>query len=135
MLLGAYTGCISLVICIVRNFLMMERNRWKWTDSWIVCGIFLVLSFVNTLFNWEGWFSVFSFGAVAGSTIGYWSNNARAIRTSNLFCASPCWMIYDIAVGAWAGVVNEVIAMASVIISVIRFGWKQLGESGRDFND
>lgn len=134
-LLSAYTGCVSLVICIVRNLLMMRRNQWKWTNSWVICGLLLTLSLGNTVLNWEGWFSIFSFGAVAGSTIGYWSNNARAIRTSNLFCASPCWIVYDVAVGAWAGVINEIIAMVSILISVYRFGWKELGESGKDFND
>lgn len=39
------------------------------------------------------------------------------------------WLTYDLIVGAYAGVLNETIAATSIIVSIIRFGWKSLGEN------
>ena len=34
--------------------------------------------------------------------------------------------IYDVSVGSWAGILDELASEASMIISVIRYGWKNL---------
>ena len=133
-MLGAYAGCVNLIICIVRNLLFMNREKWKFMDSPVSLIIFLGLFTINTAINWKAWYDLFSFAAAASATVAFWSGNSRKIRTYNLFMASPCWIVYDICVRSWAGVLNEVIAMASVIISIVRFGWKALGESGEEFN-
>ena len=46
---------------------------------------------------------------------------------SNLACASPCWLIYDILVGSWGGVLNESITLGSILLSIYRYGWKAMG--------
>ena len=68
------------------------------------------------------------FVALVGSTIGYWTNNAQKIRLSNLVCASPAWVIYDIFVGSIGGVLSESIAIISILVSVYRYGWKNMGD-------
>ena len=62
---------------------------------------------------------------VAG-TIGYWTNNARNIRIANLAVNSPCMLLYDVLVKSWGGALNEAVTLVSIIISIIRFGWKAL---------
>ena len=64
-------------------------------------------------------------GTVSG-TIGCWTNNAKKIRITNLAVNSPCMLLYDVLVRSWGGVLNESIAMLSIVISVMRFGWKAL---------
>jgi hypothetical protein len=44
----------------------------------------------------------------------------------NLTCASPCWLIYDIIVHSWGGLLSESITLLSILVSIIRFGWKGL---------
>ena len=51
------------------------------------------------------------------------------IRLSNLFCASPCWLIFDIIVGSIGGILNETILIVSILVSIYRYGWKGLGEN------
>ena len=48
------------------------------------------------------------------------------IRVAGIFINSPLWIIYDIIVGSWAGILDEVISEASMIISICRYGWKNL---------
>ncbi len=132
-MLGAYSGCVGLIICILRNVVFMNRDRWSFVNTKPMLAIILACCLVNVAVNWKGWFDLFSLAAVSSASIGYWMGSARAVRTSNLFAASPCWIIYDVAVGSWAGVLNETIAIVSILVSVIRFGWKALGESGEEF--
>ena len=70
--------------------------------------------------------------SVAATTIGYWSNNAQKIRLSQ-FIGSPCVLLYDILIRSWGGVLSESITLVSIIVSVIRFGWKNMGDPNSDF--
>ena len=132
-LLGAYVGCFSLLICIVRNALFMNRRKWKFVDSPVTLIVLLALYLLNTILNWNAWYDILPLAAVVSATVAFWTGNPRSIRTYNLFIASPSWMAYDICVGAWAGVLNEAIGMASIIDSIIRICWKPLGEGGDEF--
>lgn len=127
-LLDARSGCLSLALNILRNAMLMRYNEWKWIQwkGWpiIISGLFTVVLFGT----WNGPISLLAFTASVSSTMGYWSNNARRIRLVNLVCASPCWLIYDCLVSSWGGMLNESITLASIIVSIIRFGWKRLGQ-------
>ncbi len=132
LLLEAYSGCIIIVICIVRNIFLLKINDWeivRW-KGWVI--IVIAVSAVATAVVWEGYQDIFSFLAIAGGTIGLWTNNAQKIRLANLVCCSPGWLIYDIMVHAWAGVINEIIVLSSILISIYRFGWKNMGDN-REF--
>ena len=43
-----------------------------------------------------------------------------------MFVNSPLWIIYDVILGSWAGILDEVVTELSNIISIIRFGWNNL---------
>lgn len=126
-LMGAYTGAISLIINIARNLLLLKSNDWKWAKSQVTLAVIIALLLVMTIYTWAGWISVLPFVSVAVTSIGYWTQNAQKIRLSQLF-GSPCTLLYDILVHSWGGAVNEAIAILSIIISIIRFGWRNLGK-------
>ena len=50
----------------------------------------------------------------------------RNIRIANLAVNSPCMLLYDVLVKSWGGALNEAVTLVSIIISIIRFGWKAL---------
>lgn len=125
-LLGAYSGCLTVLINIVRNAMLIRYNdcavvRWK---GWVV--IFSALSLAVALFTWDGIISILPVAGTISGTVGYWTNNAKKIRIANLFINSPCMLIYDALVKSWGGVLNEGITIVSIVISIIRFGWKAL---------
>lgn len=35
---------------------------------------------------------------------------------------SPLWIVYDIVVGSWAGILDEIVSE----VSMIRYGWKNM---------
>ena len=125
-LLGAYIGAVNLIITLVRNLLVMNRERFSWARSWWLCAGLIGTGLVFLVLFWNGPMSVLPFMALAGSTLGYWTGSAQYIRLSNLICASPCWLSYDLLVGSWGGVACEIITVVSALISIYRYGWKEL---------
>ena len=60
------------------------------------------------------------------STLGGFTHNGKKIRIAGIFINSPLWILYDVIVGSWAGVVDELVSEASMLLSVYRYGWKNL---------
>ena len=133
-ILGAYTGALSLIINIIRNCLLLKVNDWEWVKSRITLSAIVALLTAVTIYTWAGWSSLLPFVSVAATSVGYWTNNAQKIRLSQ-FIGSPCTLIYDALIRSWGGVLTETITLLSIIISVIRFGWKEMGEQDSGFQD
>ena len=71
---------------------------------------------------------VLPFLAMVVGTFGYWTNNARKLRIAELACVIPAWMSYDFISRAYGGVLNELVILISIIVSIVRFGWKGLDD-------
>lgn len=126
-LMGAYTGALSLVINIARNILLINEKKWKWATSKVTLCVILLLLTLTTAFTWAGLRSILPFASVMVTTLGYWARNAAKIRASQLF-GSPCYLVYDCIVHSWGGVISESFATVSILLSIYRFGWKKLSK-------
>ncbi|MBQ0004914.1 MAG: YgjV family protein [Clostridiales bacterium] len=124
LLLGAITGGVSYILNTFRSFCL--GSEWKFGNSKAMCWIICSLQLVILAVTWSGWVSILPVAANIGSTIGGYTHNAQKVRAAGMFVNSPLWIIYDIIVGSWAGILDEVVTEASIIISIIRFGWKNL---------
>ena len=91
-----------------------------------MCLIICLLQLVTLLFTWDNWWSVLPVAANIAATIGGYTFNARKIRAVGIFINSPMWIVYNALVGSWAGILDEIVSEASMIISVLRYGWKNL---------
>lgn len=123
-LLGAITGGISYILNTIRSFCLGSKN--EFARSWKMCSMICVLQLTALLITWSGWISLLPVIANIAATIGGYTHNARKIRTVGMFVNSPLWMIYDIIVGSWAGILDELISEISMLISIVRYGWKNL---------
>ena len=124
LLLGAVTGGISYVLNTVRSFCLGGKN--KFLKSWWACAIICSLQVLALIFTWGGWWSILPIAANIAATIGGYTHNARKIRIAGMFINSPLWIVYNIIVGSWAGILDEIVSEASMIVSIIRYGWKNL---------
>lgn len=124
LMLGAVTGGISYILNTIRSFCLGSKYTFlkgKW-----MCLIICMLQVVTLFFTWDGWVSILPVAANIASTVGGYTHNARKIRVAGMFINSPLWIVYDILVGSWAGVVDELVSEISMLISIIRYGWKNL---------
>lgn len=128
LLLEAYTGCFNLMLVILRNLMLLfaEGRPWILWKGWPV--IFSAASAVIIGVTWQGPLSLLVFAAMVASMFGYWTRNAQKIRLCNLAVSSPAWLIYDLFVGSIGGVISESITLISIIVSIFRYGWKNLGD-------
>lgn len=122
--LGALTGGISYIINTLRSLFL--ASSWKFARSRKMCVIICLMQLAALAVTWQGWISVLPVAANIASTIGNYTHNPRRIRSVNMFINSPLWIVYDILVGSWAGILDEAFTEASILISIFRFGWKNL---------
>ena len=122
--LGAITGGISYILNTFRSFCL--GSKIEFARSKKMCMIICTLQIATLIITWSGWISLMPVAANIASTIGGYTYNARKIRIAGMFVNSPLWIIYDIIVGSWAGILDEVFSEGSMIISIVRYGWKNL---------
>ena len=91
-----------------------------------MCAIICTLQVIALLITWDGWWSLLPIVANIAATIGGYTYNGQKIRATGIFINSPLWIIYDIIVGSWAGILDEVVTETSMLISIYRYGWKNL---------
>ena len=117
--LGELSGCFMEFFCIVRAgvFALGKKGHGIWAL------IFLEAAFVlTTVFTYNGWLSIVLLVVHIVGTYAMWSDNGKIIRFSQLFCVSPGWLIYNIAVFSIGGIICEVMNIVSAVVSFIRFG-------------
>ena len=124
LMLGAITGGISYVLNTLRSFCL--GSKYTFLKSKLMCAIICALQVITLIFTWDKWWSVLPVAANIAATIGGYTHNGQKIRIAGMFINSPLWIIYDILVGSWAGILDEIVTEASMIISIIRYGWKNL---------
>ena len=124
LLLGAVTGGVSYMLNTVRSFCLGSRNAFLKGKT--MCAIICAMQLIALTLTWEGWWSILPVAANIAATIGGYTYNARKIRVVGMLINSPLWMLYNILVGSWAGILDEVVTEASMIISIFRYGWKNL---------
>lgn len=60
------------------------------------------------------------------ATIAGYTRNGRTIRVVGMLVNSPMWMVYNLICGSMAGVLDEAVTEVSMLVSIMRFGWKNL---------
>lgn len=127
-LLGATGGLFNMAMQIVRNLLLLKINDWKWLQ-WKGCApIFCIPSLIYMFVTWGGPLDILPFIAFTVGTLAFWTNSAKMLRLSELICVSPAWLLYDFITGAYGGILTELVILGSVVVSIIRFGWKGLDD-------
>ena len=123
-LLGAITGGISYIINTFRSLCL--GSRWEFAQRKEMCVFICLLQIAALYFTWSGWISILPVAANIATTIGGYTHNARKIRLAGMLINSPLWIIYDVIVGSWAGILDEAVSEASMVLSIIRYGWADL---------
>ena len=124
LLLGALTGGISYVLNALRSFCLGSKSAFL--KGKMMCYCICVLQVVTLFLTGEGWWSILPVAANIAATIGGYTFNPRKIRAVGIFINSPMWIVYNLLVGSWAGVLDEVVTEASMLLSIYRYGWKNL---------
>lgn len=117
-MLGAYTGAAMNAIGCVRNMTfarMVEKGKSTLVMRYVFSGVILIF----IAFTWDFPKSLLSGIAKVVSTFAYGSSRTSLVRLLTL-ATSASWLIYNAAVGSYAGVVCEILTLLSIITGIIR---------------
>ncbi|MBO5557022.1 MAG: YgjV family protein [Oscillospiraceae bacterium] len=128
LLLGAVTGGASYIINMLRSACLGSRRPFAHRKE--MCLLLCLLQLGALAFTWAGWISLLPVAANIAATIGGYTHNGRKIRLVGMLINSPLWIVYDVIVGSWAGILDEAVSETSMLISILRFGWKNLDGTG-----
>ena len=119
LMLGAQSGMLLNVICILRNLIIYKKNIrifsypfWRYVLA-VMMGIAGALS-------WQGAMSLLIVAALAVNTLFLYSSDVQALRKS-ILVTSAMILVYDAYYTVWGGVINELIAITSSVIGICRY--------------
>jgi len=133
-LLGATTGgCVDL-LSFLRTLIFSQNGR-KWASSTVWLYGFIGLMIAAGALTWkDGWDILPIVGSVL-STIALWMKKEKSIRMISL-AVGPCWLVYNLVRCAWSGALNEVLAMISIVIGLMRNDTrKTVAKEGKELPD
>lgn len=117
--LGAYGGAIPNFVGIFRELVFVNRENKKWANLPVWPFIFII---TNLLLGLRTFASPINLLPILGSafvTVALWLK--KPILTKMLsFPVSTAFLIYDVLVGSWIGVVSEGISLFSIISALIK---------------
>lgn len=119
LLLGAYAGFASNIVCITRNILFYYRKKDTTVGKWMPVVLAVIMGFVSLL-GWDGYYSIFVMVGLMINTLCMGYCEPQGLRKSVLF---TCVLIilYDIFSGSYAGAVSESLSIVSAAIGIVRY--------------
>lgn len=125
-LAGSVIGGALDLISFVRTtvFAVLMNSSKKWTNSPVWLWLFIGALVVTGIFTWQNIWSILPILGSVLSTVALWMKKASHIRAISLF-VGPCWMIYNLVEGTVAGALNELLAMTSIVIGMLRHDRKK----------
>lgn len=120
--LQAYSGCLINIACIIRNILFRKYTGKRipiYYLLFIIC-IMIVLS----LFSYVGPISLLPCIACILYSCSLWQDNLKVTRIVEVFSCS-LYIIYNIKVFAYVGLISTIIELISALIAIYRFDIKK----------
>jgi len=119
-LIGAVSGMVMNILCVIRNFVYYHKDKSKFLSGPASAIIFAIIYSVAGLLSWQGYYSVFMVLGQVISTVCMSFTNPQNIRKS-ILVTSPLVLIYNAFVFSLGGVVYESVVIISSIIGIIRY--------------
>lgn len=121
-LLGAVGGAIPNFVGIFRELVFVNRGK-KWANSPLWPALFIVFNWVLALLNRKSALMLLPICASTFVTVSLWVKKPMITRAITV-PVSVCFIIYDVCVGSWAGIINESVVIISAVSSMIRIDAK-----------
>ncbi len=118
-LLGGTVALVLNLVSIVRNICYYHSDK-KILSSKAVPVILALIMGVLSIFTWEGAHSAFFVVGLILNTLAMGYFNAQNLRRSILLTSSLI-LIYNLFIPSIGGTVNEMVAITSAVIGLIRY--------------
>lgn len=118
LLLGAYAGAaIAVIACVRETVFLFEKHTWADKKYW--APVFILLNVVFAVLTWKGPVSLLPACASVTGVLSFAQAKPRLTRVL-CFPISGCMLTYDLMVGSYAGLANELFTLCSTVIGICR---------------
>ena len=120
-MLGGIAGGILDVIAFSRTLVFSLSDKYRWAGSKACLFSYFAIIVAVGILTWE-YGSIAPLFAILGtllSTLALFMKSERNIRLISLLVAPP-WIAYNLIYSSCFGILNELIAMTSIIIALFR---------------
>lgn len=120
-MLGGIAGGILDVVAFSRTLVFSLADRYKWAKCKLWLPFYIILIIAVGIITWDptGIGTLFAIAGTLLSTVALYQKSERLMRIISLF-VGPCWIIYSLIYSSAFGALNEIIAMTSLIIALVR---------------
>lgn len=117
--LGAYGGMIPNLSGIFREMVFVNRESKKWANHIVWLIIFILINWLLGIRTFQSAINILPIAASTFVTIAFWSKNPKITKIISI-PVSAVFLIYDLFVGSYIGVINESIGILSFILYIIK---------------
>lgn len=116
--LGGLAGAIPNATGILRELVFVNRGK-KWANSIIWPIVFILINFGLGVSTFNSAYNILPIAASACVTVALWIDEPRITK---LIClpVSISFMIYDMHIGSYVGIINEAVSITSILIFFIK---------------
>lgn len=116
-LLGAYSGCITKVIALVRNEIIIVKEKNKKFNNIIVLIALFIIYLVSGILTYKNIYSILPILAAMIYLYFVWNGNELKVKKCAFYCYF-LWLIYNICVFSIAGITSNIVSIISTFIAV-----------------
>lgn len=117
--LGGYGGMIPNLIGIFREIIFLMRKEKRWASSLLWPIFFVCLNWTLGIFTFSSPINILPIAASTFVTVALWIDNPSLTKLISL-PVSATFLIYDVFIGSYIGVINEAVSILSIILFFIR---------------
>ena len=127
-LLGSYAGAVMNIYSVLRSlYLLIDKRPHRRSQLITLMGALAACGVVS--FWADGPIALLPLTAHVAANVGMWLRNAAKLRLLQLAAVSPLWLVNNFIVGTVGGILCEIFVICSILISIWRYGWKNLLQS------
>ncbi len=115
--LDAYSGCITKVIALVRNEIIIAKEKNKKIDNNIVLAILFIIYLLAGIITYKNIYSILPILAAMIYLYFVWNGDELKVKKVAFYCYF-LWLAYNIFVFSIAGIVSNVVSIISTFIAM-----------------
>lgn len=117
--LGGTAGAIPNAVGVFRELIFLKRKDARWASLALWPILFILVNWGLGIASFDSPFDILPIAASTFVTISLWIDNPRLTKLISI-PVSAAFLAYDIHIGSYIGVINESIAVGSIVLSFIR---------------
>jgi hypothetical protein len=126
-MLGGTTALGLNIMCVIRNVCYMYKGKNKYAAHILPAVLALIMAIMSA-FLWEGYHSIFFVVGITLNTLAMGYCNPQNLRKSILLTSSLI-LIYNLFIPSIGGTINEIVAITSAVVGLIRYRKKDQGSA------